>query len=67
MQRKYVPPSPDTINCPKCGRFYGFVNCRISQWTKDGKRYELCTACAIEKDKHDAMMKDNELPASFIY
>lgn len=44
----------DNVRCPKCLKTYAFVNCRWSQWDENGKRYELCTGCAIEKDKRDA-------------
>ncbi len=40
-----------TVICPRCLLPYGFIRCRISQYDKDGKRYERCMKCAIEEDK----------------
>lgn len=48
---KPVKQPEEHVRCPRCKEPYRFTKCRVSQYDKDGKRYELCLTCAVLEEK----------------
>ena len=42
----------DIEKCPVCGKFYGFVNCRVT--LRDPKTRNICLSCAAQEELQDA-------------
>lgn len=41
----------DWVRCPVCLLKYGWMNCRVSLYDKEGKRYEICLTCACKRER----------------
>lgn len=48
MRRKGEKIPDEWVNCPKCGRPYGFIRCRV---TLQNPKRERCLGCAVEEEK----------------
>lgn len=51
MRQKAEKIPEEWVRCPTCGLPYGFINCRVSLYDSEGKRYEICLTCAVKADK----------------
>ena len=47
--RKYVPPRDDVEKCPCCGKYYGFIACRITKADKSN----VCASCYVGEHRSE--------------